>query len=195
VTRTHRLHVKCFYPEAELEPMTAHPFVNLVPTLPLTSPCSEIGTLSIEDQVSIQANKLLNSIVRKWGNLSGTWIIYFRTFHRSLPIIDKDTFYWQLEHDPVSSGPHYPTLMLSMCLVTQLLPQGEHTDNTQLYPTLKSIHSLLQSTGNVSPQLIQAGLLLATYELSQGLRRDAWLSVGACARMVSSASCPIPTLQ
>ncbi|EHL03661.1 hypothetical protein M7I_0306 [Glarea lozoyensis 74030] len=42
---------------------------------------------------------------------------------------------------------------------------------------------LLSSTGNVSTDLIQAGLMIAVYEHSQAMHRDAWLTVGTCARM------------
>ncbi|KAG4436162.1 hypothetical protein IFR05_008366 [Cadophora sp. M221] len=52
-----------------------------------------------------------------------------------------------------------------------------------LYPTLKSIHSLLQSTGKVSHELIQAGILISSFEYCQGLFQEAWMSVGACVRM------------
>ncbi|KAH7342752.1 hypothetical protein BKA65DRAFT_400962 [Rhexocercosporidium sp. MPI-PUGE-AT-0058] len=52
-----------------------------------------------------------------------------------------------------------------------------------VYPTLKSIHSLLQSTGRVSHELIQAGILISSFEHCQGLFQEAWMSVGACVRM------------
>ncbi|KAH9216898.1 hypothetical protein DL95DRAFT_522367 [Leptodontidium sp. 2 PMI_412] len=52
-----------------------------------------------------------------------------------------------------------------------------------LYPTLKSIHSLLQSTGRVSHELIQAGILISSFEYCQGLFQEAWMSVGTCVRM------------
>jgi len=52
-----------------------------------------------------------------------------------------------------------------------------------LYPTLKSIHCLLQSTGNVSHELIQAGILISSFEYCQGLFQEAWISIGICVRM------------
>ncbi|KAH8806334.1 hypothetical protein F5882DRAFT_496594 [Hyaloscypha sp. PMI_1271] len=45
------------------------------------------------------------------------------------------------------------------------------------------MYTLLQSTGKVSMELVQAGVLVACYEHCQALHQDAWLSIGACVRM------------
>lgn len=144
--------------------------------------------LCIEDQVSLQASRLLSAISRKWGHVSDFVGTYFRTFHENLPIINKDIFHWKLEN--ATSDSHFSTLLLSMFLITQLTPQvnpyspsASTVGEREFYPTVKSIYSLLQSTGKVSMELVQAGLLVACYEHCQALHQDAWLSVGACIRM------------
>jgi hypothetical protein len=140
----------------------------------------------IDDQVSLQASRLLSAISRKRGHASDFMSIYFRTFHNSLKIIDKDDFCWKLEDH--TSDSHFSTLLLSIFLITQLAPQGNPNPSSnfgeqELYPTVKSMYSLLQSTGKVSTELVQAGVLIACYEHCQALHQDAWLSIGACVRM------------
>jgi hypothetical protein len=133
--------------------------------------------------VSAHAVNLLNTIEKKRGDLSEVWKSYFRTFHKALPILDQPTFYQQLEPNTTSSRGHFSTVLLSIYLVIQLLPKFSNADSSELYTTLKSIHSLMQSAGNVSTELVQAGLLIAVYEHSQAMHRDAWLTVGSCVRI------------
>jgi hypothetical protein len=134
-------------------------------------------SLGIDDQVSLQARRLLGAISRRRGPINRFCEVYFGTFHHALPIISKEVFYWQLENN--SSDSHFSTLLLSVYLITHLTPQpgsipAESLE--QLYPTLKSIYSLLQSTGKISVELVQAGVLIASWEHCQALHRDAWLT-------------------
>ena len=94
----------------------------------------------IDDQVSTQAARLLNAISRKTAHADNFYEIYFKTFHKSFPVVNQDVLSCQLSKSPSDS--HLSTLMLCM-----------------------------------------AGLLIASYEHCQGFLQDAWLSVGACARM------------
>ena len=140
-------------------------------------------SFGVENQVSIQALRLLDSISRKSEDIDVFCDLYFNTFHKPLPIINKDVFYWQLENN--LSTPQFSTLLLAIFLVTQLSsqPSNVNVNVDELYPTLKSIYSLLQSIGKVSIELVQAGILIASYEHCQALHQDAWISIGACARM------------
>jgi hypothetical protein len=140
----------------------------------------------IDDQVSMQASRLLSAISRKRGHAGDFMHTYFRTFHKTLPIINKEVFRLKIENS--TSDSHFSTLLLSMFLITQLTPQVNpdslsNFGEQELYPTVKSIYSLLQSTGKVSMELVQAGVLVACYEHCQALHQDAWLSIGACVRM------------
>lgn len=140
-------------------------------------------TLSTDDQVSLQAQKLLSAISRKSGDIDMFCGIYFKKFHHTLPILNKDVFYWQLQN--LSSDSHFATLLLCIFLIAQLVshPSTTKEHRYDLYPTLKSIYSLLQSTGKVSRELIQAGILIASFEYCQGLLQEGWMSIGACVRM------------
>jgi hypothetical protein len=73
-----------------------------------------------------------------------------------------------------------------MILISHLSSKIERGDGKQrerLYPTLKSVYGLLMSTGKVSIELVQAGVIIAAWEHCQALHQDAWLSVGVCVRM------------
>ena len=140
----------------------------------------------IDDKVLLHASRLLSAISRKRGHASDFISSYFRTFHKTLPIINKEAFHAKIASS--TSDSHFSTLLLSMFLITQLTPQVNPNPSSkfgeqELYPTVKSIYCLLQSTGKVSMELVQAGVLVACYEHCQALHQDAWLSIGACVRM------------
>lgn len=140
----------------------------------------------INDQISLQASRLFGLISRKCGPASDFIHTYFNTFHKTLPIINRDVFRSRLED--AASDSHLSMLLLSMFLITQLTHQvnpnpASNFGEQELYPTVKSIYSLLHSTGKVSMELVQAGVLIACYEHCQAMHQDAWLSIGACVRM------------
>ena len=140
----------------------------------------------IDHQVSSSATRLLSAISRKRGHAGDFMQTYFHNFHKTLPIINKDSVCSKLENS--TSDSHFSTLLLSMFLITQLTPQvnphpSSNFGERELYPAVKTIYSLLQSTGKVSMELVQAGVLVACYEHCQALHQDAWLSIGACVRM------------
>jgi hypothetical protein len=174
----YRLGVKCSYSK---KPETG----QLVPTFPPapTNLWSSFNSVGIDDEAINQASGLFHDISTKGGNLGTFYEIYFCTFHESLPVIDKDVFYGQLQHEPMTS--HFAVLLLSMIVIAHLSSRTGETAQLphDLFPVLKRIFSLLQATGRVSIELIQAGVLIASYEFCQALGQDAWLSIGACARM------------
>jgi len=137
-------------------------------------------SLGIDELVSTQAHHMLNATSLHPATFGET---YFTNFHKSLPVIDKDAFYWQLEKSV--SGSHFSVLLLSVLLVAKLSPQPAYSAENpdDLYPSVKRLFSLLQSTGRISMELIQSCLLITSYEHCQALHKDAWLSIGACARM------------
>ena len=189
--------VKCTYANTSIYEkggLILPPLVNVLPSLVQPSPTFVSGTnqywncsqlLRCDDQVSSQALRVLNSIARKRGTIDIFISTYFETFHRSLPIIGQDSFYSSLQNS--SPTPHFSTLLLSMILISHLSSKistiGEGNGKEDLYPTLKSIYSLLLSMGKISLELIQTGVIIAAYEHCQALHQDAWLSIGTCARM------------
>lgn len=140
-------------------------------------------SLSIDEEIYLRA---IDCLAQNKADTDIFCLTYFNTFHKSMPIISQEEFLNSLPHFWSSSDPHLSTLLVSIFLVTRLLPHesiaGGHSPE-ELYSRVKSIHSMLQSTGSLSIELVQAGILIATYEHCQALHQAAWLSVGACARV------------
>lgn len=185
-THTDRGQVDSLPPLHTLLPLVktaAAPGCGSRPAVPSLSCGSGSSSLYVDDQVALQAQKLLGAISRKSGDINTFCHAYFNRFHHTLPILNEDVFYWQMENLSVDS--HFSTLLLSVFLITQLVsePAATSARRFDVYPTLKSIYSLLQSTGKVSYELIQSGLLIASFEYCQALLQDAWLTVGTCVRM------------
>lgn len=161
---------------------------------------SELGVVprshSIEDSVFIQVKRLLGDISRNWG--SGDAIrtcceAYFRGFSFSLPVVNESVFWTRFEDDgwtqergentPTELS-HFSTLVLAVFLISFLYPhQSVSLSTHEIYTTLKSIFALLQSTSNVSIEMVQIGLLLSSWEWCQDLQQDAWMTIGGCVRM------------
>jgi Fungal specific transcription factor domain len=179
-----RLGVRCLYSKkVEIAPLrpevvarsTFHPSPARI--------WSSAQPVGVDNQVSSQALELLNLISRKRGGVDAFCEIYFCTFHRPLPIVDKDDFYDQLRLETMTSD--FSVLVLSIILIVHLSSQIVEAAEIPrgLFPALKSMYSVLQSMGKFSIELIQAGVHIASYEHCQALGQDAWLSIGSCARM------------
>jgi hypothetical protein len=142
-------------------------------------------SLGVEEQVSTQVLRLLDAISRKSWPTDVFISTYFATFNRCLPILNRDIFTSQLQNPEPSSD--FSALLLAMILISHLSSKiasgDQRKTKEELYPTLKSIYSLLLSTGKVSVELVQAGVIIAAYEHCQALHRDAWLGIGNCARL------------
>lgn len=81
----------------------------------------------------------------------------------------------------------FSILLLSMCLITyhpDLVPPSAHPlDQETLYVTTKTLFGLVQASFPPSLHLIQATMIMATYEYANGKIHDAFASIGLCARM------------
>lgn len=166
----------------------------------LMPPESELGVVSrshsIGDSASIQVQRLLNAISRKLGSgdaIKACCEVYFRGFSFSHPIVNEAIFWarfrddcWVQERSENESteASHFSTLVLAVLLISFLYPQQSVVLSTiEVYATLKSTFALLQSSSNVSVEIIQIGLLIASWEWCQDLQQDAWMTIGGCVRM------------
>ena len=81
----------------------------------------------------------------------------------------------------------FSILLLSMCLITYhpdlVSPSAHPLDQETLYVTTKTFFGLVQASFQPSLQLIQATMIMATYEYANGKIHDAFASIGLCARM------------
>jgi hypothetical protein len=180
----HRLSLKCSYLSSADVARRIH---GLVPVstvlLPPTRSWTSYRDPGIDGQDSNLALRLLDDISRNGEHIGDFCKIYFTTFHSSLPIINEDDFGCQLQRKDLT--PQFATLLLSMTIIAHLSSKAPArlANLEELFVTVKRLHTLLQSTGKISIELIQAGLLIASYEYCQALGQDAWLSIGVCSRM------------
>ncbi len=108
--------------------------------------------------------------------------IYFATVHTWLPIVSKKRLSQYLTNSNAEPNEDLLLLYLCMKLVTDVLPESAPSAQTQLYLTSKQFYFMVESKGIFSLQLIQAAVLLATYEIGHALYPAAYLSVGHCGK-------------
>jgi len=92
--------------------------------------------------------------------------------------------FWR-DFSSAGSHPEFSTLLLGMYLLIQLpVQEFSHTETLDpVYSTAKNAWSRLQKYQEPSMVLIQAGLLIATYESGQALREKSRTTMVACAEM------------
>lgn len=61
-------------------------------------------------------------------------------------------------------------------------PSDDDEANTYLYRTAKNFHRDVETAGILSTHVLQAGLLIALYEMGHAMYPAAYLTVGECSR-------------
>lgn len=107
---------------------------------------------------------------------------FFAHIHLWMPFICKKRFFEVHLRLSFQSRPEVALLLLSLKLVTTLPPTSPRNPRTSLYYTLKHFYLEVEGSSTVSILVLQAGVLLALYELGQAIYPAAYLSIGACAR-------------
>jgi Fungal specific transcription factor domain len=115
------------------------------------------------------------SVCERCFTVTGKW----------LPIIDRIEVLVRLPYLRATPSASFSTLVLCMCLYSQSSsnPLDRSSRVEPLYFTAKCFHSILQSTGRISLEVLQAGLLIAIFEYNQGLHAASALTIGICSRM------------
>ncbi|CAI7596436.1 unnamed protein product [Penicillium pancosmium] len=99
-----------------------------------------------------------------------------------MPFISKKRFYDQYLKPSFQARPDVVLLFLSLQLITTTPPADSKSPRTALYHTAKHFHLELEGSGLFTILILQAGVLLALYELGHGIYPAAYLTIGACAR-------------
>ena len=107
---------------------------------------------------------------------------FFAHIHSWMPFISKKRFYDLYLPSSFQSRSDVVLLLLSLKLITTLPPTSPRNPRTPLYHAVKHFHLQVQDSSVFSLPVLQAGVLLALYELGHGIYPAAFLSVGACAR-------------
>ncbi|KIA75807.1 C6 transcription factor [Aspergillus ustus] len=128
----------------------------------------------------------MTSMVEQNQSLAGVLESYFGNIHPWLPVIHHRTFHTRAGQLGVAPEAEVGLIFLVMMLVLE--GQGHDsgkgpTSQSQLYNLCRYLFSFLQMSRSPSLELVQAGLLLAVYELGSGHSQAASLSIGTCARL------------
>jgi hypothetical protein len=113
---------------------------------------------------------------------------YFQTFHRWFSFISAEEFWFYYFSPERGADPEFSALLLSMYLIV-CIPTGDRLDSTgqeveeRVYSITRGFWQQRQNASQPSIFLIQAGLLLATYENGQALEETSRSSIDACVRM------------
>ncbi|KAJ5238767.1 hypothetical protein N7468_003386 [Penicillium chermesinum] len=111
---------------------------------------------------------------------------YFRGIHSFVLVISRPRFYDQLIKSE-APPPGFSILLLSMCLITDhvdLRPRDAGTiDQETLYLATKTLFAHVQASSSPSLHLIQAGIIVASYEYSSERLQEAFATVAVCARL------------
>lgn len=125
-----------------------------------------------------------NEVAAHIGDVSNIHSIvrpFFSTIHIWMPIISKKRFATML--NPLSHRPsELSLLVLCMKLCCTPPPEDRKDGRTPLYRAAKRFHYDVEAAGVLSIRILQAGLLIALYELGHAIYPAAYLTVGACAR-------------
>ena len=106
--------------------------------------------------------------------------MHFETIHLWLPMV------WRRRIDTLISNqstrlPCGTALLLAgMKLATHVPDRELHPSQSRLYLLLKHELNLLENQGYISVGLLQAGILVAVYEMGHSIYPAAYLSIGRC---------------
>jgi hypothetical protein len=113
---------------------------------------------------------------------------YFKHISKWLPIISQRHFHTQL--DGGRSMVRRPEIDLLLVCMYLLVKDPCHSatggELRKHYKSARSAYFILQADSIGSTELMQSGLLLATYEHASGLVEQAYATIWTCARMMHS---------
>lgn len=123
-------------------------------------------------------SKAVADLIGDAACIHSTAEIYFKTIHFWMPIVSKNLFYQHLLNPLSQRRTELSLLIICMKLISSHPPPLSDS----LYKTAKQFHLENISAGVLSTYVLQAGVLIALYELGHAIYPSAFLSVGACAR-------------
>jgi hypothetical protein len=106
---------------------------------------------------------------------------FFQSIHSWMAIVSKRRFYMHLLH-PMSRRQTELSLLAICMKLYCTVPPVANDGRTDLYRIAKQFHFEVETAGLMSLYVLQAGVIISLYELSQAIYPAAHLTVTACAR-------------
>lgn len=138
----------------------------------------QVETLPSVNPVPAQIMQLLGDV----NEIRASAANFFDHIHIWMPFISKKRFYDLCLRPSAQSRPDVALLLLAVKLITTFPPTNPRNPRTALYHATKHFHLEVEGSSNPSLTVLQAGLLLALYELGHAIYPAAFLTIGACAR-------------
>lgn len=107
---------------------------------------------------------------------------FFETIHSWLPIISKKRMTRNMLNPLWEAGPDLALLFLCMKLMVTRPQDGLEGSQNLIYTATKRFMALMDACGMTSLLVLQAYVLIGSYEIGQAIYPAAWMSVGACVR-------------
>ena len=126
----------------------------------------------------------VSSLIGDSSSIRSIATTFFMTIHRWLPIVSKSGFFSCLLNPLARRQSELSLLAICMKLCCAAPPcEGQDGGNIQnIYLIAKKFHHEAEAAGVLSIHMLQAGILISFYEMSQAIYPAAYLTVGACAR-------------
>ncbi|KAG8416292.1 hypothetical protein J3458_006885 [Metarhizium acridum] len=134
----------------------------------------ELPKLELESLITDDVEALVGDV----QDIQATIQFFFETVHTWMPIVSKNGFSQSLIKRMTHQRAELFLLVLSMKLCSSRVTNAR----TNLYRTARRLYADIERSGTLSLLVLQAGILIALYEMGHGLYPDAYLSVAQCAR-------------
>jgi len=108
---------------------------------------------------------------------------YFTNIHTWLPIVSKKRMQLTLQNSALELSLDLALLLIGMKLIIQAPTGVPKVVCSPLYWLAKRYFAMVEATGLLSVQLLQAGLLISAYEIGHAIYPAAYVTTGHCARL------------
>jgi hypothetical protein len=108
---------------------------------------------------------------------------YFANIHTWLPFISKKRMELTLSNPGLELSLEFALLLLAMKLIIQIPSSGSQSVRSPLYALTKRYFAMVESSGIISCQTLQASILISAYEIGHAIYPAAYLTTGHSARL------------
>jgi hypothetical protein len=106
---------------------------------------------------------------------------YFKNVHYWMPVISRIRLHNLLSKRPLhQQEPDSILLLLSIKLILSIPDEGKNA--SEVYTITKHFFFLAEAAGCLTLQMVQAGIIIALYELGHGIYPAAFSTISTCAR-------------
>ncbi|KAL7904267.1 hypothetical protein GGI35DRAFT_204202 [Trichoderma velutinum] len=115
------------------------------------------------------------------GELYSACQLYFHNIHNWIPILSQKLFHQKMTRFSNEEYPEFALLLLSMLLLIHYPRSG--TAIEPLDEVIRSMYWQLVASVDTPVELVQAGILIASYEYGNYMIGQCYKTIGSCARI------------